>query len=393
MKDLTNKCIAAVMIITAALNVACQNNKMDKGTIKIDLSKGSLSNIEDVFSEIDICYLDSTEDAIISGVVLSCQMNDDIMIVEGSEGILYVYDYFGHYIGSSKRTKGNGHGEFNVFTGYSYNNYTKRVEIVTPNELLFYDTSFNFLGKKKIPTESPQKDLNGTFFRQIYDISESKHILLTSPIERKRNEFFTFDSNIAKEEDNISYNSYEIAEISMQEQSFYELNKTQYLFFPPCLTNKAFIYDNNSRKIKPYIEYIGTDLINTEDVKQYKNNRNKMLEYLTFKCEKIIPLRGLGNNDVIYTFFKAGGTTRETYTSIFYIKDKTSKNLKNRTETTVKIPVFNKIKGDTLYALVTPEDVKKMKHLSILNQKSKQLIEKASDETNYALARYTLSKK
>lgn len=118
-----------------------------------------------------------------------------------------------------------------------------------------------------------------------------------------------------------------------------------------------------------------------------------MLEYLTFKCEKIIPLRGLGNNDVIYTFFKAGGTTRETYTSIFYIKDKTSKNLKNRTETTVKIPVFNKIKGDTLYALVTPEDVKKMKHLSILNQKSKQLIEKASDETNYALARYTLSKK
>ena len=100
MKDLTNKCIAAVMIITAALNVACQNNKMDKGTIKIDLSKGSLSNIEDVFSEIDICYLDSTEDAIISGVVLSCQMNDDIMIVEGSEGILYVYDYFGHYIGS-----------------------------------------------------------------------------------------------------------------------------------------------------------------------------------------------------------------------------------------------------------------------------------------------------
>lgn len=393
MKNISNKIIAAVMTITAAMNVACHNSEMAENTIEIDLSKENLSSVERVFSEVDICYLDNTDDAAISGVVLSTQMQDGIMLVEGNEGILYVYDYSGHFLSSSKKVKGHGHGEFNIFTGYSYNSFSKQIEILTPNELLFYDTSFKFIKKTKIPTESPQKDIKGTFFRQIYDTSESKHIFLTSPIERRQNELIIFDSNSLKEEKNISYNNYVIAETSMQEQGFFGLDSQQYLFFPTCLTNKVFIYDNNNKSVRPYIKYVGLELISEEDVKPYENNRNKMLEYLAFKCEKIIPLRGFGNNDVIGTFFKAGRTTRDTYTSFFYVKDRTSKTIKNREETKVNLPIFNTIEGDTLYALVPPEDVKKIGRLSILNQKSKKLIENASDNTNYALAKYILSKR
>lgn len=133
-------------------------------------------------------------------------------------------------------------------------------------------------------------------------------------------------------------------------------------------------------------------MIGVEDVKPYKNNRNKMLEYLTFKCEKIIPLRGLGNDKLVCTFFKAGGTTHDTYTSFFNLKDRKSKTIKNRENGVVNLPIFSKIEGDTLYALVPPEDVKKMGTLSILNQKSRQLVKTASDDANYALAKYILSK-
>ena len=381
------------MIITASITAACHNRGVNKESMEVKLSKDNLSSIEEVFSEIDICYLGDTVDTEISGVVVSVQMRDGIILVEGSEGVLYVYDYSGHFLGNSKNVRGKGRGEFNIMTGYTYNRYSKQIEVLTPVDLLFYDTNFRFLGKKRIPTEYPEQNKKGTFFRQICDISESRHIMLTSPLENRQNELVLFDSNLLKEEYCISYNDYEIAEISMQEQSFFELNSQQYLFFPNCVTNKVFIFDSNDESLVSYIKYTGEDLISAEDVKPYKNNRNKMLEYLAFKSAKIIPLRGMGNESLICTLFKAGGTTRDTYTSFFNVKNGNSKTIKNREKGVVNLPIFNRIEGDTLYAIVPPEDVKKMETLSILNKKSRQLIKTAPEDGKYAIAKYILSRR
>ena len=381
------------VIITASITVACHNSGVNKESMEVKLSKDNLSSIEEVFSEIDICYLGDTVDTEISGVAVSVQMRDGIILVEGSEGVLYVYDYSGHFLGNSKNVRGKGRGEFNIMTGYTYNRYSKQIEVLTPVDLLFYDTNFRFLGKKRIPTEYPEQNKKGTFFRQICDISESRHIMLTSPLENRQNELVLFDSNLLKEEYCISYNDYEIAEISMQEQSFFELNSQQYLFFPNCVTNKVFIFDSNDESLVSYIKYTGEDLISAEDVKPYKNNRNKMLEYLAFKSAKIIPLRGMGNESLICTLFKAGGTTRDTYTSFFNVKNGNSKTIKNREKGVVNLPIFNRIEGDTLYAIVPPEDVKKMETLSILNKKSRQLIKTAPEDGKYAIAKYILSRR
>lgn len=398
MKTLTERCIfnrllPVVMIITAGITVACHNRGVNKESMEVKLSKDNLSSIEEVFSEIDICYLGDTVATEISGVVVSVQMRDGIILVEGSEGVLYVYDYSGHFLGNSKNVRGKGRGEFNIMTGYTYNRYSKQIEVLTPVDLLFYDTNFRFLGKKRIPTEYPEQNKKGTFFRQICDISESRHIMLTSPLENRQNELVLFDSNLLKEEYCISYNDYEIAEISMQEQSFFELNSQQYLFFPNCVTNKVFIFDSNDENLVSYIKYTGEDLISAEDVKPFKNNRNKMLEYLAFKSAKIIPLRGMGNESLICTLFKAGGTTRDTYTSFFNVKNGNSKTIKNREKGVVNLPIFNRIEGDTLYAIVPPEDVKKMETLSILNKKSRQLIKTAPEDGKYAIAKYILSRR
>ena len=398
MKTLTERCIfnrllPGVMIRTASITVACHNRGVNKESMEVKLSKDNLSSIEEVFSEIDICYLGDTVETEISGVVVSVQMRDGIILVEGSEGVLYVYDYSGHFLGNSKNVRGKGRGEFNIMTGYTYNRYSKQIEVLTPVDLLFYDTNFRFLGKKRIPTEYPEQNKKGTFFRQICDISESRHIMLTSPLENRQNELVLFDSNLLKEEYCISYNDYEIAEISMQEQSFFELNSQQYLFFPNCVTNKVFIFDSNDESLVSYIKYTGEDLISAEDVKPYKNNRNKMLEYLAFKSAKIIPLRGMGNESLICTLFKAGGTTRDTYTSFFNVKNGNSKTIKNREKGVVNLPIFNRIEGDTLYAIVPPEDVKKMETLSILNKKSRQLIKTAPEDGKYAIAKYILSRR
>ena len=381
------------MIITASITAACHNRGVNKESMEVKLSKDNLSSIEEVFSEIDICYLGDTVETEISGVVVSVQMRDGIILVEGSEGVLYVYDYSGHFLGNSKNVRGKGRGEFNIMTGYTYNRYSKQIEVLTPVDLLFYDTNFRFLGKKRIPTEYPEQNKKGTFFRQICDISESRHIMLTSPLENRQNELVLFDSNLLKEEYCISYNDYEIAEISMQEQSFFELNSQQYLFFPNCVTNKVFIFDSNDENLVSYIKYTGEDLISAEDVKPFKNNRNKMLEYLAFKSAKIIPLRGMGNESLICTLFKAGGTTRDTYTSFFNVKNGNSKTIKNREKGVVNLPIFNRIEGDTLYAIVPPEDVKKMETLSILNKKSRQLIKTAPEDGKYAIAKYILSRR
>ena len=154
--------------------------------------------------------------------------------------------------------------------------------------------------------------------------------------------------------------------------------------------NKILIYNES---LVSYIIYTGEDLISAEDVKPYKNNRNKMLEYLAFKSAKIIPLKGMGNDSLICTLFKAGGTTRDTYTSFFNVKNGNSKTIKNREKGVVNLPIFNRIEGDTLYAIVPPEDVKKMETLSILNKKSRQLIKTAPEDGKYAIAKYILSRR
>ena len=391
MRSIYNKNIAAVIIITAAMNIACQNSNKEKDEINIMLSTDTLTNVEDLFSEIDLCYLDSNDNSNISGVALSTKMFDDIILVESSNGIIYVYNYLGKFLGSSKNVRGNGHGEFNVFTGFSYNRYSQQLEILTPKEMLFYDSNFRYTSKIEIPTEDPQKDVRGTFYRQIFDFSKTQHILLTSPIENRPNEFVLFNSNSIKEGERFSYDKYAITESSMQEQSFFELNDQEYLFFPPCLTNKIFTCNKNG-KVEPYATYTGSELISSKDVEIYSKNRNKMLEFLAYKCNKIMPLRGLGNSKRICTFFKKGGSTLDTYTTIFNINNRTSKTVRNRTRTDVYLPIFSKMSGDTLFALVPPQDIKKMGKLSILNRKSKSLIESASDETNYAIAKYILSK-
>lgn len=367
-----------------------QNSSQDE--ISIKLSTDSLVKVEDVFSEIDLCYLDSTDDANISGVALSTKMFDDIILVESSNGVIYAYNYMGHFIGSSKNVRGNGHGEFNVFTGFSYNRYSKQLEILTPKEMLFYDTCFQYKSKQEIPTEDPENDERGTFYRQIFDLSKTRHILLTSPIENRPNEFVVFNSNSENEEERFSYNKYAITESSMQELSFFELNNQRYLFFPPCLTNKIFICDKDG-KVEHFAAYTGSELITSKDVEPYSRNRNKMLEFLAYKCNKIMPLRGMGDGKRICTFFKKGGSTLETYTTIFNINDRTSKTVRNRTKIDVYLPIFSKLSGDTLFALVPPQDIGKMGKLSILNKKSKSLVESASDESNYAIAKYILSKK
>lgn len=119
-----------------------------------------------------------------------------LYLLKEVKGVLYVYDYSGHFLGNSKNVRGKGRGEFNIMTGYTYNRYSKQIEVLTPVDLLFYDTNFRFLGKKRIPTEYPEQNKKGTFFRQICDISESRHIMLTSPLENRQNELVLFDSNL-----------------------------------------------------------------------------------------------------------------------------------------------------------------------------------------------------
>ena len=74
-------------------------------------------------------------------------------------------------------------------------------------------------------------------------------------------------------------------------------------------------------------------------------------------------------------------------------KNGNSKTIKNREKGVVNLPIFNRIEGDTLYAIVPPEDVKKMETLSILNKKSRQLIKTAPEDGKYAIAKYILSRR
>ncbi len=83
-----------------------------------------------------------------------------------------------------------------------------------------------------IPTSIEQ---NRLLFDKIFDLSQTKHILLPASTSDKPYRFFVFDSNENKVEYSFDFADDVISPITMQNQSFYEAEDGSLYFFPPAL--------------------------------------------------------------------------------------------------------------------------------------------------------------
>lgn len=205
-----SKHIVIIYAITCVMSfaVSCKENNNTTDIIQIDTK--AKSNYRDVIARQEIIALSSNSNAYVEKLE-NMQVYDDFYMLQDNKDILYIFSKTGSHISNSKKVLGKGGGEYYLCLSYSYNKYSKLIEVV-PDGIMFYDVDFHFV--KKIRYED--KKLNSKMFDYIYDIDADTHLLLSHlEIDEEKPRYYIFNS---QEEKVASYIEYPkgFANITMQ---------------------------------------------------------------------------------------------------------------------------------------------------------------------------------
>lgn len=289
-----------ICIILLALLASCADNKEHSCPI-LDVSSPQEATPSEVFSSVEVIPFTMPEGTYMSDVRTLFSIGDKY-IVKDKNNIVYLFSTDGRYISHSGKVRGHGHGEYTILMGFTYNPYSKQIELTTPNDLLFYDTLFNYVKSVPLPSKWPKGSEGSLFYDKIYDLSSSLHVLEpTGPSEEARQKICIFDSEKGEIIKNIPYIEHCIVKIAMQAKSFYTGRDGQILFIPPCISECLYTFDTKSLTITPCLSLdFGTKWFDAEEIREMRSKGQDLLEY-----EKGMPMTylPLGDNLIIEVTF------------------------------------------------------------------------------------------
>lgn len=276
---------------------SCANKSENSDEIQvIDLSNPEQVSLGDVFSELEVIYMDAGVKSIVpsANYVQPC---DDKYVFKDNRDNFYVFDKKGRFISSSKLVDGHGHGEIVTPMGGCYNPYSKNIEIITPTNLMFYDVNFKFIKSVPLPTEYPNASNNNTslFFYDIYDLSDHLHVLMSNKDLRSPalNTLSIFDSEKQEIVKTISYDKDVMGKFLNQAFSFQNYADDEIIFIPPCYSKYAYKFDKDELELRRFVSFnYGDEFYTAEDLKPIlkETNTDKYIEYLS-KNYKRSPMR------------------------------------------------------------------------------------------------------
>ena len=162
------------LIIISLFLASCGRSKNTTASTleQYDLTQAESGSLSDVFSDVELTplqYGGGDYPKMVDRLILT----DNLIIVSDLHKLIHIFDIDGNYLSSSSERMGEGPEEFPFATGYSWNNYTNSLEILSPYRLSFYDENMNFKGSMRLPTYGGE-DNNRTFFlNSITDVSDS----------------------------------------------------------------------------------------------------------------------------------------------------------------------------------------------------------------------------
>ena len=188
---------------------SCVNNTENTEEVHvIDVSNPKQVSLRDVFSELEVVYMDASVNSYIKGARDS-KICDDKYLIMDYHYDFFVFDRTGNFISSSKSVRGNGHGEVNISIGGTFNPYTHNIEILTPVNIMIYDLNFKFVGSVSLPKKQLSDKNNDISFiyDKIYDLSDHLHLLMPNNDYRGQhtNTYVVFDSKKQEIIKEISY--------------------------------------------------------------------------------------------------------------------------------------------------------------------------------------------
>ena len=113
--------------------------------------------------------------------------------------------------------------------------------------MIIYDSHFNHLKTKGIPSEVSNTGEDFLYFGTIFDLSANIHLLIPSSLSKNKNSIIIYDSNKEEILKSISYSDDILAGITMQNNCFSNISDSQLLFYPPSLSN--YVYNFNTQTL------------------------------------------------------------------------------------------------------------------------------------------------
>ena len=117
--------------------ISCDNNKTikDDNSKKISLTDTKKSKLKDVISKIEVIELPRIENAYFAGYDRFL-VKDSLFIIKDRKGTLFVFGNDGNFISNSANKIGKGKEEYFILLAYTYNNFSKEIEVVTPTGII-----------------------------------------------------------------------------------------------------------------------------------------------------------------------------------------------------------------------------------------------------------------
>jgi hypothetical protein len=329
--------------------------------------------------------LETTENSLVSNK-RNFIVAEGLYIINDNLDVVSIFDEKGNFISNSGNKMGGGPEDYYTFMGFSYNHILKSIDILTPYHAINYDLNFNFIHKTNLPAwpKTSEKKLS-QFFESSYAVNENESVIL--PTTASENPFRIIIYNMKEERivKKIDYSEDIVAGINAQIVNLYPLNDSLICFSPQALSYVHYTINKKTLSLGKTFKFdFGKQNIKPSDLNQYKTDREKN-DYLFLESKYPLPLRTFFNNEYIISTIKI---KNEYYTYLNLRKADTVYLFNNRGK--YKTPVFDYLNGNILYAVILPYELKDYIDLSLLDDKSKKIIENISDDDNPIVVKYYL---
>lgn len=376
MKAISN--VFLTIIITTTFFSCGQAKNEIKEVLYVNMEDAEGVDYKDVVARQEIVELSDTDRAYMAGYS-NMFVSDSIYLFTSKNGTLYLFEKNGGFISNSSENRGKGNKEYEILLAATYNKYSGNVEVLTPFGILMYDKLFNYVGKSLFL----DKEAKNMMFNYIYDISANEHILL-SPLAGDKNMsyMYVYDSKTRKITHKAEYEK-ECPFITMQEQCVSDEN---FIAFP-CMNYSFFNMDLANYSLSKYITFdFGKKKLNESDY-SHISNEHQMKKYLATECKKSLVLRTFKSGNKIISLVKSGKKRADIKTYIVDMNASKSKYLNFQYEK-IKIPLFEAFNNGVLYACVSEAELEEYVDKSLLDEKSKDVLERHTEESNYYILKY-----
>ena len=364
--------------------VSCKGTDEESCSI-IDFDEAQVMTEQELFSKVEIISLQNKDDLILSNVS-QIIVEEPYILIKDSKNVIYVYTDKGNLVSSSSRKIGNGLGEYSIVTAFGFNSNTNHVEILTPQNLLYYDTHFNFVKKIPLPTEWSKSGKGMLFFGQIYNLSSEQHILVPTSISKDSNQMFIFDSSKAKIKEELDCSEGFVAGINMQEQCFFDFSDHLLGIVPPFVSEYLYTFDKAKNVFsKAYKINFGKNGLQASDVDNLGKNEER-LHNLLMSTEKEFPITTLETEKYISFLMKKGSNMKKRI-MLFY--DKSSGKIGRIncfSNKEIVFPIAKNADKTSLYAVVEKNRLQRI--ISHLKNNNVNISYKETDNSDYYILKY-----